>query len=53
MTSTYTAWYNRIKALGAVLLILFYGNLCSCYDCFGWCSRDFRAFDEAGIFWIY
>ena len=23
--STYTAWYNRIKALGAVLLILFMG----------------------------
>lgn len=25
MTSTYTARYNRIKALGAVLLILFMG----------------------------
>ena len=23
--STYTAWYNRIKALGTVLLILFMG----------------------------
>lgn len=23
--STYSAWYNRIKALGAVLLILFMG----------------------------
>ena len=23
--STYAAWYNRIKALGAVLLILFMG----------------------------
>lgn len=23
--STYTAWYNRIKALGAVLLTLFMG----------------------------
>lgn len=25
MTSTYAAWYNRIKALGAVLLILVMG----------------------------